>query len=239
MPGLTVVTLICLAILLSLGTWQYKRLHWKTDLIIEIDVAANAEPISNLAQADELFNAGAPLDFRRISLTGQFVKPTTNNGDAFQLLRSTGKSMMWRHYQPFESGGLLAYVATSEFSDSEKKNPPNQFSGEKTIHGYARLVRPMSKFMPESNPTTNSWFVFNGAPETLDWRTAIEGRTIQTGYYIDWVLGTASGNQLAVKKPEIRNNHLDYMLTWYSFALILLVIYLLLHKKQGRLTFGK
>lgn len=238
MPGLTVVTLICLGILISLGTWQYQRLQWKTDLLTQIDAAAAAEPITDLAQADALYEKGEPLDFRRISLSGDFVELNVNEGAGFQLNRSTGKSMMWRHYQPYLVGDRVVYVATAEFSDAEKDTPPDEMKAEQNVYGYVRLVRPMSKFMPASSPTTNDWYVFNGAPEQLDWAKAVDGRTVQTGYYIDWILGSVSADQLPLKKPDIRNNHLDYMLTWYSFALILLVIYFLLHKKQGRLKFG-
>jgi surfeit locus 1 family protein len=238
MPWLTGLTLVCLGILISLGTWQYRRLQWKTDLIVEIDAAAEASPITNLAVANQLFKADDPLDFRRISLAGEFIAPSANVGQPFHLVMPDGKSLEWRLIQPFKTDNGNVYVASTTFENARKNSPPEAETGPHTIRGYARLVRKSSRFAPKSNPATNSWYVFNGNPDVLDWEAAVDGSKIPTGYYIDWVMSTGSAAELPVKKPEIRNHHLDYMLTWYSFALILLVIYLLLHKRQGRLQFG-
>jgi len=72
----------------------------------------------------------------------------------------------------------------------------------------------------------------------LDWERAVKEAVIPTAFYIKLVDNVEDARELAVKKPDLPNNHLSYMLTWYSFALILLVIYFLLHRKQGRLQFG-
>ena len=238
MPWLTFFTLICLAILMYLGTWQYQRLQWKTELLVEIDSAANAAPISSVAQMNGLFDEQSPLDFRRIGIEGEFVAPSVNGGEPFHLMMSSGKSMFWRLFQPFQTADGIVYVATSTFPHSEKLTPPTAASGTQSIVGYARLVREASNMQPKSDPDENDWYVLNAAPETLDWAKAVRGNTIPTGFYIDQVTDVAAASNLPVKKPEIRNHHLDYMLTWYSFALILLIIYFILHKKQGRLQFG-
>jgi len=60
--------------------WQYKRLHWKSGLLVQIEQAAEAAPLTDLTQADILLAAGEPLDFRRIELNGAFIPPTLNGG---------------------------------------------------------------------------------------------------------------------------------------------------------------
>ena len=237
MPWLTFLTLICLGILISLGSWQYKRLQWKTDLIVQIDAAAEAAPLTRLSEIDTLLAGEKPVDFRRISLAGEFVKPNVNNGDPFHLMMSNGKSMMWRMFQSFKNGDDYVFVAAKEFADREKATPPKAVAGEYTLNGYVRLVRPSSRFMPASNAAINEWHVFNADPATLDWSNVVTGANMPVTYYIDWVVGVTQADQLPIKKPELRNNHLDYMLTWYSFALILFVIYLILHRRAGRLQF--
>ena len=235
MPGLTIAALIALGILLFLGTWQYNRLNWKTNLLVEIDEAANAAPLTSLQNLDDLLEAKKPIDFRRIELSGDFTPNSLNNGQAFHLMKSTGKYFEWRSVQPFVQEGAAAYIATRHFPDSLKHSPPPDINGSANIVGYVRLVRPVSKFTPASNQDTNRWFAFNSLPETLDWGVA-DGRTLQTAYYIDMAEDKTSAVELPVRKPDIRNSHLDYMLTWYSFALILLIIYLLVHKRAGRLS---
>ena len=233
MLWLTIVTLICLVILLSLGTWQYKRLIWKTDVLVQIDSAANSAPLTSLAQINELLSADKPVDFRRIRLKANFAKPRLNNGQPFHLMRSNGHYFAWRLYQPISNGPNSAYVATREFLEEQKNKPPMAMSGAADIAGYVRLVQPANRFTPKSDPKLNRWFAFNSAPKLLDW--AGGSQDISTLYYIDMVEEVGGVTTLPVRKPELANNHLDYMLTWYSFALILLIIYALLHIKQGRL----
>jgi len=43
-----------------------------------------------------------------------------------------------------------------------------------------------------------------------------------------------SAQGLPPKRPEIANNHFDYMLTWFSLAIILLIFYVLIHIRDGR-----
>ena len=236
MPWLTVVTLICFAILISLGNWQYKRLHWKTGLLVEIEQAANAAPLTDLAQVNAVLEAGAPLNFRRIELNGEFILPTVNSGQPLHLMRSDGKRYYWRLYQPYKVGADIAYVATYDFDEAVKGTPPQAITGQRTVVGYVRMVQPANKFTPKSTLETNRWFAFNGAPELMNWADAVSGETIQTTYFIDQTIGAKSASDLPVRIPEIANNHLDYMLTWYSFVIILLVIYLILHKRAGRLS---
>lgn len=235
MPWLTFFTLICVAILVSLGTWQYKRLHWKTALLEQIDAAAHSAPLTSLAELSGIIKTGAPVNFRRIELNGSFVAPTTNSGQPFHLMRSDGKRYYWRLYQPYKDGTQTAYVATHDFDEAGKDTPPQATIGQVPVIGYVRVVQPANKFTPKSTPDKNRWFAFNAMPETHNWADAISGERIRTIYFIDQAMGAKSAENLPVKIPEIANSHLDYMLTWYSFVLILLVIYFILHKKAGRL----
>lgn len=235
LPGLTIVTLICVAILTSLGTWQYKRLLWKTNLLVEIHQAANAEPLTHLAQVDTILKTGAPLNFRRIELNGTFVPPTLNSGQPFHLMRSDGKRYYWRLYQPYRDGAEITFVATHDFDEADKKTPPLASTGQEPVIGYVRMVQFANRFTPKSTPEKNRWFAFNGAPETMNWADAVAGKSMQVSYFIDQVAGVRNATDLPVRIPEVANNHLDYMLTWYSFIIILLVIYLLFHKRAGRL----
>ena len=235
MPVLSVLTLICFAILISLGNWQYRRLHWKTALLKDIDQAAHAEPLQSLAQIDAAYKVGEPLDFRRVALQGRFIAPDVNGGAPYHLMRSDGKRYYWRLYQPYQDGDDIILVATQDFDKDAKASPPNALTGAQAVIGYVRKVQPANRFTPKSTPEQNRWFAFNAAPEKLDWSQSVTGYKIPTTYFIDQVIGAPAAEDLAVRMPDVPNNHLDYMLTWYSFVIILLVIYLLLHKKAGRL----
>jgi len=239
MPWLSLITLACLAFLIYLGNWQHRRLIWKTGLLRQIDEAANAAPLGSLAEVEERLAQNKPVDFQRIELEGEFITAGKGESWPFHLMRSDGKTYFWQLYQPFQSAGRLAFVATKKYSDHQRTNPPAPHSGPAHIVGYVRLVRPHSRFVPKSRPLENAWYAFNDVPEVLDWARVVSGKQVETRYYIDQAEGVSSASDLPVRKPELRNHHLDYMLTWYSFAFILLIIYLLIHKKAGRLGIRK
>ncbi|MEE9272185.1 MAG: SURF1 family protein [Robiginitomaculum sp.] len=235
MRGLTIATLICLGILLWLGTWQYQRFQWKTALLKDIETASLAKPLTNIRDIDALIEAKTPFDFRRVSLEGVYEKSRINKGQPFYFLRPEGKNMSWRIYQPFSQEGRQVYAATQRFFRGDKAARPASFYGTGKAIGYIRRTHKKHWFSLKSTPSKNRWTVFNGEPDILDWSGKQAGQNIETSYYIDVVLGAKNASALPAKKPDMPNNHLDYMLTWYSFAIILLIIYFILHNKQGRL----
>ncbi|WP_017931288.1 SURF1 family protein [Robiginitomaculum antarcticum] len=240
MPGFTVLTLIMLAILISLGTWQYQRLQWKTDLLASIDAAADAAPFMSLSAVNTAIEDGDPVDFRRIEIV---VTPIPAAGESkiatpvFFVFTTQDKKTYWRVFYPVSSHGNGVYVAGPLIPDAQKLAYKLPNDPQESVTGYVRLHQTPGFGSPKSTPSQNRYFSFNPVPDELDWGEAIPGRDIQTGYYIDAVPATRAEN-IPPKRPDIRNNHFDYMLTWYSFALILLVIYTIMHVRAGRLSFG-
>jgi cytochrome oxidase assembly protein ShyY1 len=78
----------------------------------------------------------------------------------------------------------------------------------------------------------NRWFKFN---QDGNWGEALSLSTIRS-HYVEIDLNAESAAALPVRRPTIRNNHRDYMLTWFSFAGLLLIFYFLIHKRAGRLS---
>ena len=68
MPWLTAIVLLFLFVLVKLGSWQYERLKWKTNLLAEVESAAVSEPFYSLVEVQKAISSGAPVDFRRIVL---------------------------------------------------------------------------------------------------------------------------------------------------------------------------
>jgi len=56
----------------------------------------------------------------------------------------------------------------------------------------------------------------------------LAGINADMSFYIDAKSTDLDDEYLPPLRPDIRNNHLDYMLTWYSFAIILM------NSSQGR-----
>ena len=234
MPWLTVIVAICLAILISLGTWQYQRLQWKTALLAEVEAAAKAEPFTSLAEIQTALEEGNPVDFRRY---GSSSKARAVQ-QSFLVFTAVNRDISWRVFTALENSNVTSFAAldlvSNESRDAFEGVADNQ---DIPLIGYVRLARETTRGAAKSSPDKNRWFGFNPLPETHDW-AGMQGIEADMRFYIDTVPGATDADLLPIKRPDIRNNHLDYMLTWYSFAVILLIIYCILHLRAGRLKFS-
>jgi len=234
MPWLTFVVAICLATLIGLGTWQYQRLQWKTALLAEVKAAATAPPFASFAEVEAAIEAGGPVDFRRYGSNGQ----TLGLDENFFVFTAANKDISWRVFTPVRNSNSVVFVGLGVVADKMRE----KFSGfteneDIPVIGYVRLAHKRERGATKSTPEKNRWFGFNPMPETHDWAD-MTGIKADMRFYIDTVPGALDASLLPAKRPDIRNNHLDYMLTWYSFAIILLTIYFILHRRAGRLSFS-
>ena len=239
MPWLTVMVAICLAILISLGTWQYQRLQWKTALLAEVEAAVTAPPLTSWRELSLVaLKNQAPVDFRRIELNG-----TISSADPYLVFSSRSDGIYWRAFAPVSQGKQSVFAAFGYVNDQDKgENDVSALPiGETRFAGYVRKAYPMGKLEAlvknKASLEQNRYFKFN---QTGDWFSDGFAASYYNAMplYIDVIEGVTDASQLPIKRPDIRNNHLDYMLTWYSFAVILLIIYFLLHRRAGRLKFS-
>jgi len=85
----------------------------------------------------------------------------------------------------------------------------------------------------ESSPESNRWFGFNPQPQTHDW-AVLSGQDANMQFFIETVPGVTHVEDLPARRPDIANNHFDYMITWFSLAILLCVFYVLIHIRDGR-----
>lgn len=226
MPGLTLAVLICLPILIGLGVWQYQRWQWKQGVLTEIDAAVNAPPLRGLA-AFEALSTESAVNFRRIQFDGSIPR----DAPVRHLYRPSG-NLQWVPFRRVEDADHAALVAFPAITDAIKDTAPVPDMGGVRA-GYVRRIDPRRGFEkwvgPANNPIDNRWFEIDPA-----WLG--DGQT--TSYYIDASDGFRDAAALPVRRPDIPNNHVSYMFTWWSFAVILLVIYALLHRRAGRLSWS-
>ena len=242
MPWLTAITAVMLAILISLGVWQYKRLSWKTDLLAEVESSVTSPPLTSLEDLERAIAAGEPVDFRRIAFT---ASPSAVD-PVYAVYRTQQGGIYWDLYQRYRSiYGLFDTVIDVDKPGGDAVSPAHIVPD--VLVGYVRENHPMGRvegwLKSKPTPAKNRWFKFN---QSGDWGTAATRMT----HYIDIAQtlpfetsdkgasdkGTSEAQALPIRRPSIRNNHRDYMLTWFSFALLLLIFYGLIHRRAGRLT---
>lgn len=190
-------------------------------VLAEIDTAVTAPPLLGLSALQALDN-DAPIDFRRIQIDG------VATGQTWHVYRPEG-GIQWQPFRVVDADGPKVLVGFPAFEDQVKQTA-SQPTLDGLRAGYVRRIRPTAGLGtwigPDDNAADNRWFAIN--PDG-GW---LPGADV----YIDLHSTERDAGALPVRRPEIANNHVSYMLTWWSFALIMLIIYAILHRRAGRLT---
>ncbi len=222
-PSLTVAALVVMAILLGLGFWQLDRLGQKRDLIAKITERSISEPVPAPG-----FSQPGDIDFeyRRVTASGTF----RHDLEIPVYAIGPGGAPGYRIHTPLErnSGGVVlvnrGWVPTA--LKDRALRAEGLAPGVVTIAGILRHPQAKARFTPENQPQTNAWL-------WLDMELAAAGRGLENlAYYVIYAVadpdspGPPHG---AISAPYIANNHLGYMLTWFSLALALVVIFAVYH----------
>jgi len=213
--------------LVALGTWQVQRLHWKQDLIDKLQTrsvsAAVAPPADGVPLED--------MEFQHVRTTGTY----RHDHEFFLIGRSLNGNAGLHVLTPLiPADGGKAILVDRGWVPFERRDPKDraggQVAGPVTVDGIVRLQKPPGYFTPANEPSNNNWFFIDTAA-----MAATAGIPLRAGYYIvsdkaELPGGFPVGRQWRL---DIRNDHLEYAITWYSLALALLVIYILYHRRKA------
>lgn len=235
MPWLTGIVAVMLVILISLGVWQYQRLNWKTNLLAEVEASVTAPPLTSFDDLERAIAADEPVDFRRISFDATIYGETP----IYDVYKSQSGGIFWDRFLPLFSGKTVIYGTTRRIEDAEKKNEADWYGRTTDVSfvGYVREDHPMGRvegwLKSKPTPERNRWFKFN---QNDSWKTDFPSADLRVSHYLEIETMETDASNLPIRRPTIRNNHRDYMLTWFSFAILLVIFYLLIHRRAGRLT---
>ncbi len=216
--------LAALAILISLGTWQVQRLHWKEALIETIEARRNAAPVP-LAEAEDRYRSTGDVDYTPVAATGTFH----HAGERHFLATWKGKSGFFV-YTPLElTDGRFVLVNRGfvpyDLKDASKR-PQGQVEGEATVTGLARnpLSEKPSSLVPDNDPAKNVFYW-----KDRDAMAASAGLPVGAEIvplFIDADAAPNPGGWPAggVTLIELPNKHLEYAVTWYGLAAALAAI---------------
>lgn len=209
-----------LAILLSLGTWQVKRLYWKQDLLAAIEQRSKAEPVP-VSAIEAALAAGEPIEYRTAYATGRFV----NDGERHFFATLNGQTGYFV-YTPLELDDGRYLFVNRGFVPYDLKEPatrPDSLAeGQQRLTGLARarLSEKPSFLVPDNDERQNIFYW-----KDLDRMSASVGLSAQEvlPFFLD-VDANASGNlpRGGVTVIDLPNSHLQYAVTWYGLALALL-----------------
>ena len=201
--------IVALSILLGLSGWQIKRLNWKTDLISQRISSFESDPISfvNLNQPEK-------NEFRKVFVDGQLL----NEFEMFMPALSKRGNNGFHILVPLKttSGKFIIYNTgwvPLKIKEKEKRLL-NISKNSQTFEAVIRTSGRKGYFQPNNDTDTNTWFFVE--PELMSEYLKMN---FENEYYLEASKngpnGFPLGNQTRI---YLRNNHLQYALTWLMIA---------------------
>ncbi|MBX5135838.1 SURF1 family protein [Rhizobium lentis] len=224
LPVITgILVLIALAILLSLGTWQLQRLHWKQGLLADIAARQAAAPVP-LADIEALAVSGGDIEYRKVTATGRYI----NNKERHFFATWRGQTGFYV-YTPLElADGRILFVNRG-FVPYENKEPEMRMQGQltdqQTVTGLARakLAGKPSWLVPDNDVRKNI-FYWKDLDVMADSVGLEKARVIPFFVDADSTPNPAGLPIGGVTQVDLPNDHLQYALTWYGLAAVLVAV---------------
>ena len=208
------ITLVII-LLISLGLWQIERNDWKQNLILEKNTNMLLEPL-NTSTINEIDKKS--FDYRRISIEGKWDfsypfflgnKVKKNNlGEEiiipFLLANNNGVILVNRGWYPiFERQKVIDKLEENQLETLEGLIRVTKYTGKQTSNGVWTAFdhESMGKKLPYE---IEEWVVFEGKAEN--------NYKNNSAYPIQgWAIYTST------------TPHIEYALTWFGLALVLLI----------------
>jgi surfeit locus 1 family protein len=234
--GLLIPAVLAFAVLVALGTWQIKRKAWKEGLIATLNQRLTAPPIALPPPATWPNLDQARYEYSRVKFSAQFE----SDKDALVYAVATV-------FRPDASGEGFWVFAPARLADgslvvvnrgfvpkdlwNSNLRPEGETAGSVEITGVLRWPDEAHWFTPKPDAVHNLWFLRD--PVTI---AAAKGWAHVSPFYVEQETPVPPGGwprpgKLVVSLP---NNHLQYALTWYGLALVLVVMFAMYAFKSRR-----
>lgn len=223
--GLLIPALLAFAVLIGLGTWQVQRKAWKEGLIATLNAQLAAPPIALPAPS-----TWANLDRRKDEYRRVTFSATFDNGKEALLFAAPST------FRPDVEGPGYWVLTPARLADGKKvivnrgfvpdgrqdakTRAAGQLTGPVNIVGSMRWPGERHWFTPADEPAKNLWFTAD--PQAV---AAAKGLGAVAPFYVEQESPVPPGGlpkpgKLMVTLPD---NHLQYALTWYGLALVLII----------------
>ncbi|GJN67418.1 surfeit locus 1 [Purpureocillium lilacinum] len=231
-PGLILLALIPITAF-ALGTWQVQRLGWKNDLIAKFEDRLVRDPLPLPPTVDP--EAIHDFDYRRVLATGRFrhdqemlIGPRMRDGkDGYMVVtpleRDNGSTILVNR----------GWIAKDR--RDQRTRPDSLPRGEVTVEGLLREPWKKNMFTPENRPEKGQFYF----PD-------VQQMAALTGSQPVWVEATMEPEFMRMMDYEargipfgrpaevnLRNNHAQYIFTWYGLCLATTIMLYMVVKKPA------
>ena len=192
------------AVLIYLGTWQLQRLQWKEDVLAQIDARLNAAPIAlagNVSVGED--------NYKPVITSG---KPTGE--EVHVLVSGTAAGTGYRVISAFETVSGRRILVDLGLLALEDKNVGPQ-TGATQIVGNLIWPDDWNSSTPDPDLGKNICFARDVVPMAQALDTLPLMIVARTSTTPDTRL-----TPLPVNTINIKNDHLEYAITWYLLAAV-------------------
>ena len=220
-----VMTVVGVAFLIGLGTWQMQRLAWKQGLIGAIAERTHAVPVPLAAVEGRAAEGGDP-EYARVTVEGRLLNDHELHFYAFDERLGPGYHVV----TPLKrADGSIVFVNRG-FVPQDRKDPATRAAGQPTgdvkIVGLVRAPSPAGLFTPDNDPAKNTWYWYD--LDAMAAAALAPGKSPVVPFIVDAEVdpGLPGGfPKGGVTRLELPNRHLEYALTWYGLAAALVAVF--------------
>ncbi len=202
-----VSTLVMLVVLLGLGFWQLQRREWKADLLARIDSAERLPAVPMPA---------SPEPFAKVSVQGRL----RTDLQALYGAEVRGDTLGAHLIMPLERVNADPVLVDLGWVPMQRRDPLVLPTG--AIEGFVRPAEHAGTFSATDDPEKRLFYTLDPGP-------------IATAFGLQevapFVLVAVGQAPAGVFPDPVRNlprpsdNHLQYALTWFGFAVTLMIIF--------------
>ena len=214
--------LFTFTIFVALGTWQMQRRTWKTALIRTMEERFAAAPVPLPPPASWARLEQSEHEFERVKFSATFARSPPARVYGIGSAKPTGFSGpgFWIFAPVAVTGGGNVVINRGFVPEgAQADEPPND-----TIEliGVLRWPEPRSFFSPAEDPTHDLWFARDHFAIA-----AAKGWGDVAPFYVDLEAPLPAGGLPAPGplRVNLRNDHLQYAITWYGLAAVVLVMF--------------
>jgi surfeit locus 1 family protein len=238
--GLFIPAVIVFAVLVALGTWQLQRKAWKEDLIATLTERIAAPPGALPAPATWPRLDRDDTEYRRVTFTATF--DDSKEALVYAAASAFRPDVTGPGYWVFTparlaDGGVV--MVNRGFVPQDRADPATRpgdhLTGHIALTGTLRWPDARSWFAPADDPAHNLWFLRDPAAIAAA-KGLKKGLKDVAPFYVEQEAPVPPGGLPQPGKLEVRlrNEHLQYVVTWYGLALVLAVIFAVWAFTTGR-----
>ncbi len=203
--------------LLALGFWQIHRLEYKKELLHLYKINPN-----KIISSEELQNFSELDLYKMITIKGHFIK------HPIFYYAPEGSKIYYEVYQPFQDNfGRVMLVHRGKVNNKNIDN--RKVATDQILAGNVIKLSNKSNIAVKNDYQKNCWFY-------------LSDKELCKYYKIDNLLpviiisqqaNMLIGEPVDIKnKVSIRNDHLQYAVTWFSLAVVAIIFAIFSYKKK-------